>query len=192
MLERMMTDAPTGRDARLDILLVGSLTPPGVVSTCSLIRSGAVVAVVDPGMARRQSDITDPLRALGVEPSAVTDVILGHHHPDHTMNVALFPGARVHDHWAIYAGWHWTDRDAEGYELTSSVRLLRTPGHTAEDVSTVVGTPDGVAVLTHLWLHEGAGISGADEDWEQVAVSRDRVLAIADLVVPGHGAPFRP
>lgn len=186
-----MTDAPVARDARLDILLAGSLTPPGVVSTCSLVRAGDVVAVVDPGMASRQTDITDPLRALGLAPSDVTDVILGHHHPDHTMNVGLFPGARVHDHWAIYQGWDWTDQDAEGYELTPSIRLIRTPGHTAEDISTVVGTADAVAVCTHLWLHEGSEGSDYDEDAAQVEASRARVLAIADLIVPGHGAPFR-
>lgn len=45
-----MTDAPTARDARVDVLRVGSLTPPGVVST-------RTVAVVDSGMARRQTDI---------------------------------------------------------------------------------------------------------------------------------------
>ncbi len=188
----MMTDAPTARDARLDILLPGSLTPPGVVSSCTLLRSGDVVAVVDPGMANRQTDITDPLRALGLTPDDVTDVILGHHHPDHTLNAALFPRARVHDHWAIYEGMSWTDQDAEGYELTPSIRLIRTPGHTAEDIATVVGTADGVAVLTHLWLHEGAEVSELDEDAAQVAASRARVLAIADLIVPGHGTPFRP
>lgn len=186
-----MTDAPVARDARLDILLVGSLTPPGVVSTCSLIRADEVVAVVDPGMADRQTDITDPLRALGLAPEDVTDVILGHHHPDHTMNAGLFPAARVHDHWAIYRGKSWTDRDAEGHELAPSVRLIRTPGHTAEDIATVVGTADGVAVLTHLWLHEGSAGSAYDEDPEALAASRARVLAIADLIVPGHGAPFR-
>lgn len=188
----MMTDAPVARDARLDILLTGSLTPPGVVSTCSLVRSGEVVCVVDPGMARRQTDLTDPLRALGLEPDDVTDVILGHHHPDHTMNVGLFPQARVHDHWAIYQGWDWADQDAEGYELTPAVRLIRTPGHTPEDISTVVGTPDGIAVLTHLWLHEGSAGSDYDEDRAAVAASRARVLAIADLIVPGHGTPFSP
>ena len=187
----MMTDAPNARDARLDILLAGSLSP-GVVSTCSLLRSGDVVAVVDPGMAERQSDITDPLRALGLAPDDVTDVILGHHHPDHTLNAGLFPRARVHDHWAIYQGASWTDQDAEGYELTPSIRLIRTPGHTAEDIAIVGGTAEGVAVMTHLWLHEGAHVSELDEDPQLVEASRARVLAIADLIVPGHGAPFRP
>ena len=153
---------------------------------------GRAVDVVDPGMARRQTDITDPIRALGLSPSEVTDVILGHHHPDHTLNAGLFPQARVHDHWAIYEGWDWTDQDAEGYELTPAVRLIRTPGHTAEDISTAVGTAEGVAVCTHLWLHEGSGTTDDDEDPTQLAASRERVLAIADLIVPGHGPPFRP
>ena len=187
----MMTDAPVARDARLDILLTGSLTPPGVVSTCSLVRSGDVVAVVDPGMAARQSDIIDPLAALGLAPGEVTDVILSHHHPDHTLNAGLFPNARVHDHWAIYQGMDWTDQDAEGYELTPSVRLIRTPGHTAQDVSTVVGTADRVAVLTHLWWHAaGPREDPYAEDAPALEASRARVLAIADLIVPGHGAPF--
>lgn len=187
----MMTDAPAARDARLDILLAGSLTPPGVVSTCSLIRSGSVVAVVDPGMANRQADITDPLRELGLAPSDVTDVILGHHHPDHTMNVGLFPDARVHDHWAIYRGMEWIDQDAEGYELTPAVRLIRTPGHTAQDISTLVGTPQGTAALTHLWWNaDGPDEDPYCEDADAFRRSRERILAVADLIVPGHGAPF--
>ncbi|MEO8510839.1 MAG: MBL fold metallo-hydrolase [Chloroflexota bacterium] len=186
-----MTDAPVARDARLDILLAGSLSPPGVVSTCSLVRSGEVVAVVDPGMAARQSDILDPLAALGIAPDQVTDVILSHHHPDHTLNAGLFPHASVHDHWAIYRGMEWTDQDAEGYELTPSVRLIRTPGHTAQDISTVVGTADGVAVLTHLWWNaDGPEEDPSAEDAAALLASRERVLAIADLIVPGHGAPF--
>jgi glyoxylase-like metal-dependent hydrolase (beta-lactamase superfamily II) len=186
----MMTDAPVARDARLDILLVGSVAP-GVVSTCSLVRSGDVVAVVDPGMAAHRSDILEPLAALGLTPEQVTDVIVSHHHPDHTVHVGLFPNASVHDHWAIYRVAEWTDRDAEGYELTPSIRLIRTPGHTAQDISTVVGTPERVAVLTHLWWHAGGPEEDPlAEDLAQLQASRTRVLAIADLIVPGHGAPF--
>lgn len=44
------------------------------------------------------------------------------------MNAALFRNARYHDHWAIYHDDEWTDRDAEGYQLADSVRLIRTPG----------------------------------------------------------------
>ena len=35
------------------------------------------------------------------------DVIISHHHPDHTINIALFPNARVNDHWAVYKDDQW-------------------------------------------------------------------------------------
>ena len=190
-----MTDAPAARTARFDLLLAGSLTSDGggVVSTCSLIRDGERVIVVDPGMARAQSDILEPLADLGSAAEDVTDVIISHHHPDHTINVALFPAAAVHDHWAIYRGSDWEDSDAEGRELTPSVRLIRVPGHTAEDIAVVAGTADGVVVCTHAWWSEnGPAEDPFAADTGQLSSSRARILAVADLIVPGHGAPFRP
>jgi glyoxylase-like metal-dependent hydrolase (beta-lactamase superfamily II) len=191
-----MPDTPSGRSARFDILLVGSLTSidgSGVVSTCSLVRDDERLIVIDPGMADRQADILEPLAALGVTPDAVTDVVLSHHHPDHTMNVALFPRAAVHDHWAIYRGSDWEDSDAEGRRLTDSAVLIRVPGHTSEDIATVVGTKEGIAVFTHLWWTATVPVEDPyAEDPARLHASRARVLAFADLIVPGHGAPFAP
>ena len=190
-----MTDRPSGRSARVDILLNGSLTETdgGVVSTCSLVRDADRLIVVDPGMARSQRDILDPLEKLGIAARDVTDVVLSHHHPDHTINVALFPNAAVHDHWAIYRGADWEDSDAEGRELTPSVRLIRVPGHSNEDIALLAGTADGLVVFTHLWwtdtIPEDDPVS---PDLDAMHASRERVLAIADLIVPGHGSPFRP
>jgi glyoxylase-like metal-dependent hydrolase (beta-lactamase superfamily II) len=191
-----MPDAPIARTARIDVLVTGSLTSidgSGVVSTCSVVRDADRVIIVDPGMVARQSDILDPLAAMALAPDAVTDVVLSHHHPDHTMNAALFPRAAVHDHWAIYRGSAWEDSDAEGRRLTDAVGLIRVPGHTAEDIATVVGTPEGVIVFTHLWWT--ATIPTEDpyaEDQAVLHASRARVLEFADVIVPGHGAPFSP
>src|SRR6185436_18307652 len=98
-----------------------------VGSTVGFVRDGEALIVIDPGMVASVSSILEPLAALGVAPGDVTDVVLSHHHPDHTVNVALFPRARVHDHWAVYDGDLWTSRDADGVDLSPSVRLLRTP-----------------------------------------------------------------
>jgi glyoxylase-like metal-dependent hydrolase (beta-lactamase superfamily II) len=191
-----MPDAPATRTGHFDVLVTGSLTSidgSGVVSTCSLVRDAGRVLVVDPGMAAHQTDILDPLLALGVSPEAVTDVVLSHHHPDHTMNVALFPRAAVHDHWAVYRGSDWEDSDAEGRSLTDAVGLIRVPGHTAEDIATVVGTPDGVVVFTHLWWTATVPVEDPyATDPAALHASRARVLGFADVIVPGHGAPFTP
>ena len=191
----MSADLPRQRKATVDVLLQGGLTDAdgGVSSSCSLIREGDRAIVVDPGMATGPDAILGPLRALGLEPGDVTDVVLGHHHPDHTLNAALFPNAAVHDHWATYRGTSWEDVDAEGRELSPSVRLLRTPGHTPEDIATVVGTAEGIVVMTHAWwTAEGPADDPLAEDPEALRRSRARILAIADLIVPGHGPAFRP
>ncbi len=188
----MMTDAPLGRSARFDLLLEGSLRP-GVRSTCTLVRDGELVGIVDPGLAPSPAAILDPLRALGLGPEEVTAVVLSHHHPDHTLNAALFPNAAVHDHWAVYRGDAWDSRECEGAELSPSVRLIRTPGHSTEDLSTVIGTPEGIAVATHLWwTAEGPADDPYAPDREVLRRSRERVLALADVIIPGHGAPFVP
>jgi glyoxylase-like metal-dependent hydrolase (beta-lactamase superfamily II) len=190
---RIMTDAPAARTARFDILLAGS-PGPGVVSTCSLIREGETAIVVDPGIAPSQAAILEPLAALGLGADEVTDVVLSHHHPDHTLNVSLFPRARVHDHWAIYdfAG-RWDSVECEGRVLCPSVHLIRTPGHSAEDLSTVAGTPDGVVVFTHLWWTAATPLEDPyAPDPPVLHASRARVLRFADLIVPGHGPPFVP
>ena len=190
-----MSDLPDGRSARVDVVLAGSVTSTGgkVVSTCTLVREGQQVVVVDPGMADSAVSILEPLALLGVSPEDVTDVVLSHHHPDHTMHAGLFPNAAVHDHWAIYRGAAWEDSDAEGRVVSPSVRLIRVPGHTDEDIATVIGTPDGIVVCTHLWWSaDGPAEDPFAEDPARLAASRRRVLAIAGVIVPGHGAAFKP
>ena len=177
--------------ARLDVLFEGYGTDDGVAGTVSLIRDEDVVAIVDPGMLPSPAAILDPLSVLGVAPIDVTDVILSHHHPDHTVNIALFPEVTIHDHWASYRRDQWTSRAAEGVQLSSGITLLETPGHTPQDITTLVQTPDGVAALTHLWVYEGSPGSGLDIDPELVATHRARVLEVVSLIVPGHGPAFK-
>lgn len=187
-----MTGAPRGRMASYTVLTAGYVGDR-TASTVGFIRDGELRAVVDPGMVRDRSLILDPLKALGTAPEEVTDVIFSHHHPDHTLNAALFPNARVHDHWAIYRGDAWEWRDAEGYELCPSVRLIRTPGHSAEDITTLVGTAEGIVAFTHVWWAADHPVEDPYAvDPVALTASRRRVRAIADVVVPGHGPAFIP
>jgi glyoxylase-like metal-dependent hydrolase (beta-lactamase superfamily II) len=165
-----------------------------VASTVTLVRDGATIVVVDPGMVATRDAILQPLAAAGVTVDDVTDVVFSHHHPDHTLNAALFPNARFHDHWAIYQNDIWDDRAADGFELSPSIRLMATPGHTAEDISTLVDAPDGLVVLTHLWWHsDGPEDDPLAADNDLLHASRKRVLALGPVrIIPGHGAPFAP
>ncbi|MFJ9575269.1 MBL fold metallo-hydrolase [Streptomyces sp. NPDC101191] len=175
-------------------VLTAGYVGPRTASTVTLLRDGGTVVVVDPGTVADRALILGPLAATSVTPEQVTDVVFSHHHPDHTLNAALFPNARYHDHWAIYQDDLWTDRPADGFALSPSIRLAATPGHTPEDISTLVDTADGLVVLTHLWWSaDGPAEDPYATDPEALHASRRAVLALGPaLVVPGHGAPFAP
>ncbi|MFJ3910662.1 MBL fold metallo-hydrolase [Streptomyces vinaceus] len=190
-----MTDAPLGRSAVYKVLTTGYVgsTGPGVAATVSYVHDAGRHVIFDPGMVASREDILAPLAELGLGPDDITDVVLSHHHPDNTMNAGLFGRARVHDHKVEYRGDQWTNRDAEGYELTPSLRLIRTPGHSAEDITLLAGTEAGVVAFAgDLWWHaDGPVEDPVAPDREVHRASRVRVLAAAALIVPGHGSPFR-
>jgi len=164
-----------------------------VSGTVTLILDGDAVIVVDPGMVADRGALLAALTAHGPRPEDVTDVVFSHHHPDHTVNAALFPNAKIHDHWAVYDGDRWLDRDAEGAVLAPSVRLLRTPGHTNEDISTVASTADGVYACTHAWWSaQGPEEDPLGTDAAALRASRNRLREVATVIIPGHGALFRP
>jgi glyoxylase-like metal-dependent hydrolase (beta-lactamase superfamily II) len=178
--------------ALLDVLTVG-YAGDRVAGTVCLIRSGDAVIIVDPGMVSGRAKILDPLAALGVAPTDVTDIVISHHHPDHTVNIALFPSVRVHDFQATYLDDEWIDHDEE-FEVAPSVRLVATPGHTPQDLTTLVETTGGLVALTHLWWSaDGPADDPFAPDRSRLAASRRRILDLDPLrIVPGHGPAFRP
>jgi glyoxylase-like metal-dependent hydrolase (beta-lactamase superfamily II) len=185
---------PSAGTAQVHVLLDGYIglgdDDERVAGTVTLIVDGDVMIVVDPGMVASRKGLIEALRDKGRAPESVTDIVFSHHHPDHTVNAALFPNARIHDHWAIYEGDRWIDRDADGFELSPSVRLLRTPGHTNEDISTIASTSSGVYVCTHAWYDAEADEDPLATDETALRSSRQRLLEFATVIVPGHGAAF--
>ena len=164
-----------------------------VASSVVLVRDADARIVVDPGMVSHRRVILDPLKALGVDPDSVTHVFLSHHHPDHTINVALFPNAEVVDFWARYVADEWLDHDGDGYRLSPRTQLWLTPGHTDEDASLIVEADDAVYAMTHAWWRgdRTPEIDPYSPDQAVLEASRARILKTADIVIPGHGEPFR-
>jgi glyoxylase-like metal-dependent hydrolase (beta-lactamase superfamily II) len=164
-----------------------------VGSSISLIRDGDAIIVADPGLVASHARILEPLAARGVDPGDVTHVFLSHHHPDHTMNVALFPNAEVVDFWARYRADLWLDHDGDGWQMTEHAQLWLTPGHSNEDASLIVRADDAVYALTHLWWRQDRTpeIDPYAPDQAVLETQRARVLAAVDIVIPGHGASFR-
>src|SRR5450432_2034091 len=123
-----------------------------VASSVVLVLDGDARIVVDPGMVASRALILDPLAALGIAPESISHVFLSHHHPDHTINVALFGEAEVVDFWARYVADEWLDHDGDGYHLSPHSQLWLTPGHTDQDASLIVEADDATYAMTHAWL----------------------------------------
>jgi glyoxylase-like metal-dependent hydrolase (beta-lactamase superfamily II) len=190
-------DFPLTGSASVHVLLAGYAREDAdgehVGSTITLIRDGAAVIVVDPGLVPSRDALLAAVEHHGVGPAEVTDVVFSHHHPDHTVNVALFPAARIHDHWAIYDGDLWISRPADGFAISPSVRLMATPGHTPEDITTLAATPGGVHACTHAWwAADGPADDPFAPDPAVLTASRARILAVASVIIPGHGPAFEP
>ena len=191
---RLSTDRPATIPAMttVDVLHAG-YAGERVGSTIVLVRDGDATIVVDPGLVRTRSLILDPLASHGVAPEAVTHVFVSHHHLDHTLNNALFPNAEVVDFESRFRDDLWLDHDGDGYRISPCATVWQTPGHTEQDASLIVGADDGLYAMTHCWWHtdQTPEIDPYCRDQAVLASSRKRILEAADIVVPGHGKPFR-
>jgi len=184
-------DAPPQGTASLQVLSTGYLGGR-FASTVTFVRDDAALIVVNPGMVADIESILGPLRNLGVRPAAVTDVVLLTARPAHAVNVALFPGARLHDATAVYQNDRMARRPADKFLISPSVRLLETPGERPDDLTLLVATARGIVAVTHLWSSRSDGAerpAGGDPGGFRRA--KIRVLGVASRIVPAHGAAFR-
>jgi glyoxylase-like metal-dependent hydrolase (beta-lactamase superfamily II) len=77
---------------------------------------------------------------------------------------------------------------AEGFQVSQDVTLRETPGHTPQDISTLAASGAGTVAFTHLWWSsEGPDDDPVAVDFDALRENRERVLALAVEVVPGHG-----
>jgi glyoxylase-like metal-dependent hydrolase (beta-lactamase superfamily II) len=70
---------------------------------------------------------------------------------------------------------------------------MATPGHTPEDITTLAATPNGVQACTHAWwAADGPADDPFAPDPAVLTASRARILAVASVIIPGHGPAFEP
>ncbi|NXJ94472.1 MBLC1 protein, partial [Corythaixoides concolor] len=175
----------------------GTLRADGSVT---LIRGGPHTLLVDTGGPWDRLRLLELLANEGLSPDDVTHVVCTHGHSDHVGNINLFPAAILVVGFDVSRGegWYQPNALANGrpYVLQPGfLEVVATPGHTLAHVSVVVrGTAAGTAVVAgDLFEREGD-----EEEWRALSEdaakqeeSRRWALAVADVIVPGHGPPFR-
>ncbi|MEU7871413.1 MBL fold metallo-hydrolase [Dactylosporangium sp. NPDC049140] len=162
---------------------------------CFLVPHASGVTLVDTGLDRSVPLIAAKLAEIGAAWSDVTDVVLTHHHPDHTGGlaevVALAPGATVR------AGAHDTfpvavEAAADGATIRG-LRVVATPGHTAGHLS-VLAVEDGALLVGDLAGNPGDGLTRAPQAFTADAAEAERSLhKVRRLdfarLYPSHGEP---
>ncbi|NXG18697.1 MBLC1 protein, partial [Grallaria varia] len=175
----------------------GTLEADGTVT---LISGGPVTALVDTGGPWDRPLLPRLLAEHGVTPDDVTHVIVTHGHSDHVGNVNLFPAATLLVGFDLSRGpgLFLPHGLARGVPLAldpPALEVVATPGHTRAHVSLVVrGTALGTVAVagdTFERQDDEDEWGALSEDPPEQLRSRQRLLAMADVIVPGHGPPFR-
>ncbi|OCT59441.1 metallo-beta-lactamase domain-containing protein 1-like [Xenopus laevis] len=161
---------------------------------------GPLTVLVDTAGPWSRDSLLQSLQNQGVAPADVTHVICTHGHSDHVGNLNLFSHAEILVSYDLWRNGYYVAHDFRAgvpYVLPGGegLEVVATPGHTGSDISLLVpGTSLGTVVVAgDLFEREGDGDSWRplSEDPERQEDSRAAILKVADVIIPGHGPPFR-
>ena len=135
----------------------------------------------------------EQIERLGLTPDDVTHVFVSHHHLDHTVNIALFRQAEIVDFRTVRRDDHVEPHSGEGFKLAPNTTIWVTPGHSPQDASLIADTAEGRQAFTHLWWRSDRSpqVDPYSADQAELERNRQRLRVGVDVVIPGHGAPFR-
>ncbi|KAM9335644.1 metallo-beta-lactamase domain-containing protein 1 [Symphorus nematophorus] len=165
--------------------------------TITLI-TGPRTILVDTGGPWDRDFLLRTLKERCLDPGDVDLVVGTHGHSDHVGNLNLFPAALMIVGYDVSKGDTYRPNQlgqGQPYSVDEHVSVVSSPGHTGQDVSVLVKGTSAGTVLIAGDLFECC----SDEDsWRDVSmntavqeVSRQEALRTADVIIPGHGLPFR-
>lgn len=186
-------------DTRVVVLKTGSILRQGTLvkdsrSTVTLVDTGSKRIIVDTGYLGEDGILTDSLSARGLAPTDIDFVVNTHLHLDHCGCNLLFRQSVFYADKKESPPAYFREA-ADGKELVPGVKFLSTPGHTEGSLSILVKADGktyaivGDAIPT-VENYETMTPPVINIDPRLAKESMKRILKIADIVVPGHGAPF--
>ena len=178
--------------------------------TVILVKTDDLNILIDPGWqdAGMPDRLLNDLHYFGLKPKDIDEIFITHWHNDHWNGIPLFPGVKV-----SYAGISpsivrkYLKEIAEGRELVrlsegeewhSGMELISTNGHTSHDHSVKMQFKDktyiasGDAIVSKMYYETKTFFPNhrVVKNRADLLVSYDKIVRLADFIIPGHDAPF--
>lgn len=164
-------------------------------STVALIQDQGKNILVDTGNPQDKAKIIGALKKKKLKPEDIDLVVITHFHPDHAGCNYLFKKARFIAWKASYQN-DIFDQALQNQRISKNLELISTPGHSEDSVTLLVKTTRGVVACVGdlFWLEGDEKIKLVEEDCSNKKLfhkNRQRVLKIADYIIPGHGDIYK-
>lgn len=170
-------------------------------TTCLITTDDGKKIIADPGCNRTK--LLDALRKEGLATSDIDYVFLSHRHPDHSLLAGIFEKAK---HITFDMGLMY-DNDLilpfEKHVLGKEIEVINTPGHVNEHIALLAETLEGKVAIAGdaIWwldeeeqvfdIHQKDHSQAIDLNIEDLIKSRQKLLELADFIIPGHGKMFK-
>lgn len=153
---------------------------------------------------RNTMNLNRALETQRISPGDIDIVFITHWHRDHFGNLGIFKNARRMASKSMVKRFGLGDFIGvdEGEEIGEGVKVVLTPGHTAEHASILVDTKlggvkarvaiAGDAIISQSYFQAGR-IWKNNADFSSVAEAKEsisRLVSSSDIIIPGHGVPF--
>jgi len=173
-----------------------------VSCTTTLIQENNLNIIVDPGM--NKSMLLESLEKEGLSVKDINYVILTHTHLDHCLLTAIFENAIVLDNSDTFS-FEGKIGEHGGKISDTDIRIIDTPGHDQFHCSVLVNDDKlgKVAIVADVFWWADDEEQKTDKESllnhkdpyvkneEELTISRNKVLELADYIIPGHGKMFK-
>jgi len=157
--------------------------------TITLVKDQDLVMVIDPGVLAEKQLLITSLEEIGLKVDDVNLVAITHSHPDHYRNLGLFPKAKLLEYYGIWDGDKVEDWSEQ---FTPNIRIIKTPGHSSDSLTFLVKTKQGIIAICGdvFWKENYPANDPYANNSKALQVNRQKLLTLADWIIPGHGPIF--
>ncbi|CAK9295321.1 unnamed protein product [Gordionus sp. m RMFG-2023] len=169
---------------------------------CSItIIRGTSIIIVDVGNPWDKEYIISKMKEFDILTNEINLVVCTHCHSDHVGNLNLFLNADKHivghDISCVDMFFEGPFIKNDNFKINETINIFSTPGHTDADISVTIKTIDKGNIIISGDIFEKLEDLNDPILWQRNSfdidlqtLSRNKILKLADHIIPGHGPMF--